>query len=380
MTDRRRQQLKKTIHAIEQLDERVNPAPVTPFNNGLAGVSPFRQFGNVGLVNTTGTTTPRASAPYSIGQLNARSGQQGLVANGTPNNVSNNVASATAASSRVFPTLPGAGNLGGFASNFGRIGFVGGGPTLLNNAGITGTGATGITTSTGTANGGIGFSNGTPTGANGVVSANLSSSTGLVGATNLGGSLTGFNRFAATSANRGPLTFGNNIGRSGGNLAGGLFSRSFNPVNQAVSAVTTPTGIATPVGTTTNTGVTPVTTTPNLPATTPTDSAVTAGLAKAGPVLTQLYQEFANTGGTASFSGGNAGSLRLVGNAVTVDLRVSGNASAAATNLAAAGLQVQSVDNLTQTIEGLIPINLIPTLANQAEVVSINPVFIPIRR
>jgi len=136
------------------------------------------------------------------------------------------------------------------------------------------------------------------------------------------------------------------------------------PVNRPLNVI-----VSTPM---TNTNTTATTTTT---AATNNDIAdVKNGpLAKAGQNLIALYLDFQKAGG-GSFTSSQTALIDVVGNQVRVDIRGAGDVNSLVSTLSGAGMQVQSTDATTHTVEGLLPIAQLPAVAQLSQVSSITPV------
>ena len=143
-------------------------------------------------------------------------------------------------------------------------------------------------------------------------------------------------------------------------------------------------GLSSAVGRTVTTPTTTLISTPILTipgtttVTTSTTTPVTTGpLARVGGALASLYN--LTTAGTTTGSAYTAltNVLRVQGNLVRIDVHpVRGTNPAGA--LEGLGMQIQSTDPNTGTIEGFFPIAQLPALGGLANVASINPVLAPV--
>jgi len=121
-------------------------------------------------------------------------------------------------------------------------------------------------------------------------------------------------------------------------------------------------------------GSTPVVTTSGLPTSLP---------ANAGEILNTIYQEyqkFESGGGTGTFTSIWSPYVMIQGSNVGVE--VHGNGSGDFDSLVSAlknlGMQVTATDAVTQTVEGLLPINQLPTVALEPQTLSVSPMFRPV--
>lgn len=105
-------------------------------------------------------------------------------------------------------------------------------------------------------------------------------------------------------------------------------------------------------------------------------------LAKAGQELIKLYQEFFDATERASNEKDGVvqdkrSLMQIVGDSVRVDIRGTGGAAALARTLGKLGMQVQSTNALTGTVEGLLPISQLENVAKLSQVISISAVHVP---
>jgi len=105
--------------------------------------------------------------------------------------------------------------------------------------------------------------------------------------------------------------------------------------------------------------------------------------ANAGDVLNTIYQEyqkFESGGGTGTFTSIWSPYVMIQGSNVGVE--VHGNGSGDFDSLVSAlknlGMQVTATDAVTQTVEGLLPINQLPTVALEPQTLSVSPMFRPV--
>jgi len=122
---------------------------------------------------------------------------------------------------------------------------------------------------------------------------------------------------------------------------------------------------------------TPATQTNTAAATTTTNNNIAdvknGPMAKAGQSLISLYLDSQKASG-GSFTSSQTALIDVVGNQVRIDVRGSGDVSSLTSALTGAGMQVQSTDATTRTVEGLLPIAQLPTVAQLSQVSSITPV------
>jgi len=118
----------------------------------------------------------------------------------------------------------------------------------------------------------------------------------------------------------------------------------------------------------------PVGTTSNLPASLP---------ANAGNILNTIYQEYQKyktDGGTGTFTSSWSPFVVIQGSDVRVD--VHGNGSGDFGSLVSAlqdlGMQVTATDSVTQTVEGMLPVDQLPTVAQESHTLSVTPSFRPV--
>jgi hypothetical protein len=105
-------------------------------------------------------------------------------------------------------------------------------------------------------------------------------------------------------------------------------------------------------------------------------------LAKAGQDLIEVYNQFTNSGGGDDFAltGPLAERIRIQGNSVGVDVSAGpGNMVSMVSTLEALGMQVTATDATTGKIEGFLPIAQLPAAAQNSDVLTIAPNYIPMR-
>jgi hypothetical protein len=106
---------------------------------------------------------------------------------------------------------------------------------------------------------------------------------------------------------------------------------------------------------------------------------------KGGPALASIYQEYLNyeqAGGTGTFSPPEAKQIIIKGTSVGVDIRVTGNLAASVALFQNLGMQVTATAVAGQVgiIEGELPIFQLPTVAGDASVVGLGPIYKPTLR
>jgi hypothetical protein len=102
--------------------------------------------------------------------------------------------------------------------------------------------------------------------------------------------------------------------------------------------------------------------------------------ANAGDVLNTIYQEyqtFKTSGGTGTFTSSSSPYVVIQGSDVRVD--VHGNGSGDFGTLVAAlqglGMHITAADTVTQTVEGMVPIDQLPTVAQEPQTLSVSPSY-----
>jgi len=118
----------------------------------------------------------------------------------------------------------------------------------------------------------------------------------------------------------------------------------------------------------------PAGTTGDLPASLP---------AYAGNILNTIYQEYQkykNDGGTGTFTSSWSPFVVIQGSDVRVDVHGngSGDFGALVSTLQGLGMQVTATDSVTQTVEGMMPIDQLPTSAQTPQTLSVTPSFRPV--
>jgi large repetitive protein len=104
-------------------------------------------------------------------------------------------------------------------------------------------------------------------------------------------------------------------------------------------------------------------------------------LAKAGEYLDAIYfeyQHFLQSGGTGTFTSTLSKVVDTHGDLVNVDARGWGNFSNYVTSLRDIGMQVAGVDPTTETVEGYLPINEVPAVAEMVQTVGVDSNFYPV--
>jgi hypothetical protein len=101
-------------------------------------------------------------------------------------------------------------------------------------------------------------------------------------------------------------------------------------------------------------------------------------LAKAGQQLTTIYQEYLQFGGSGTFTSSLSGIIEISGTNVGVDVHSGGgDFGAFVSELTSLGMKVQVSSAQYATVEGLLPIGQLLTVANLPQTLSINPVYRP---
>ena len=118
----------------------------------------------------------------------------------------------------------------------------------------------------------------------------------------------------------------------------------------------------------------PVGTTSDLPASLP---------ANAGNILNAIYQEYQKykqAGGTGTFTSSWSPFVVIQGSDVRVDVHGngSGDLGSLVSTLQSLGMQVTATDSVTQTVEGMLPIDQLPTVAQESQTMSVTPSFRPV--
>jgi hypothetical protein len=102
---------------------------------------------------------------------------------------------------------------------------------------------------------------------------------------------------------------------------------------------------------------------------------------KGGPALGSIYQEFVNfeqAGGTGTFRPVEAGQILFAGDAVGVDIRTSAaNFNTMLGEMEQLGMQVTATAPQVGVIEGFLPIAQLPTVAGNAGLAGMNPIYKP---
>lgn len=113
------------------------------------------------------------------------------------------------------------------------------------------------------------------------------------------------------------------------------------------------------------------------PSVTPTPTDIKSGpLAKAGQDLITIYEEFQQQGGGASFTSSKAGYIEIQGTNVGIDAYMSGgNFTTYVASLASLGMQIKSQDAAHGIVEGFLPISQLPSAAQNAQTLSLSPIY-----
>jgi hypothetical protein len=107
---------------------------------------------------------------------------------------------------------------------------------------------------------------------------------------------------------------------------------------------------------------------------TTTTNAENPALAKVGQELTTLYEQQGNDMAVSALSK----LIEIQGTNVGVDVHMSGgNFSTFVSSLTNMGMQVRASDAATGTVEGLLPISQILDAAQDAQTLSISPIYLP---
>ena len=94
--------------------------------------------------------------------------------------------------------------------------------------------------------------------------------------------------------------------------------------------------------------------------------------------LQAIYQEFEAAGAQGSFPSPYRGIIEIVGSSVGVMVHGNGgNFNTLVSDMEKLGLQVNAQDATTQTVSGLLPIGALPQAANDAQTLSVTPIFLP---
>jgi hypothetical protein len=105
--------------------------------------------------------------------------------------------------------------------------------------------------------------------------------------------------------------------------------------------------------------------------------------ANAGNILNTIYQEyqqFKKDGGTGTFTSSWSPFVMIQGTSVGVDVHGngSGNFDSLVVTLRNLGMQVTATDSVTQTVEGMLPIDALPTVALEPQTLSVSPSYLPV--
>jgi len=117
-------------------------------------------------------------------------------------------------------------------------------------------------------------------------------------------------------------------------------------------------------------------TTPSV--TSPSPSDIKNGpLAKAGQDLITIYQEFQQQG-DATFTSSKAGLIEIQGTNVGVDVHMAAGIdfNAFVSGLTKLGMQVRAQDATNGTVEGLLPISQLPSVAQNPQTLSVSPIYL----
>lgn len=116
-----------------------------------------------------------------------------------------------------------------------------------------------------------------------------------------------------------------------------------------------------------------------IPATTDISDIKNGPLAKAGQSLIgvyQDYQQYVEAGGNGPFVSPRGAGVMLEGLNVGVMIR-GDDFTALQSMLTELGMQIQATDPHTKNVEGLLPINQLPTVAQHGLVSTITPTYRP---
>jgi len=113
--------------------------------------------------------------------------------------------------------------------------------------------------------------------------------------------------------------------------------------------------------------------------TTPSPDVVKNGpLAKAGQTLISIYEEYQQQGAGTTFTSSQAGFVLIQGTNVGVDIQsAGGDFNAFVSQLTKLGMQVRATDAAHGTVEGLLPIAQIPTVAQNPDTLDMSPISRP---
>jgi len=101
-------------------------------------------------------------------------------------------------------------------------------------------------------------------------------------------------------------------------------------------------------------------------------------LAKAGQDLATLYKDFTSQGSSATFTSSETALVVVQGTKVKIDAHSAiGDVNAYAATLTGLGMQVESIDATSGTVEGFLPIAQLPSAAQNAQTLSLSPVYHP---
>ena len=111
---------------------------------------------------------------------------------------------------------------------------------------------------------------------------------------------------------------------------------------------------------------------------TPTVTEIKNGpMAKAGQDLITIYQEYQQQGASSTFTSSKAGYIEIQGTNVGVDVHSSGGSfDAFVAKLNGLGMKIRSQDATSGTVEGLLPIAQLLTVAQDSQTLSLNPVSV----
>ncbi|SIO58980.1 hypothetical protein SAMN05444166_5882 [Singulisphaera sp. GP187] len=116
-----------------------------------------------------------------------------------------------------------------------------------------------------------------------------------------------------------------------------------------------------------------------IPATTDIGDVKNGPLAKAGQSLIgvyQDYQQYMEAGGNGPFASPLGANVMIEGTSVGVMIR-GADWNALQTTLVELGMQIRATDPNTKSVEGLLPIAQLPTVAQLALVIAVSPIYKP---
>ena len=105
--------------------------------------------------------------------------------------------------------------------------------------------------------------------------------------------------------------------------------------------------------------------------------------ANAGDILNTIYQDYQKykkDGGTGTFTSSSSPFVVIQVSDVRVDVHGNGSADfgSLVSTLQSLGMQVTATDSVTQTVEGMLPIDQLPTVAQEPQSLSVTPSFRPV--